>query len=1471
MAIDSIHSNFRDGDVELVAVSFSIPEAIERTVVKLIPKPLVEAENLALGTLGISQVSDGQPVGYVRQRAVGFPAWPVMTDPDNAQHALNLVADVEWARRQAKSRADAVKKRSDELVATLQATAPHFLPTFLEEIARIFDETGHESLARQYFGRAREIERMHGLDIDTQRHSAVFQEFAERGIVGARELSAEAKDARARMEPAAAYEYFFGLLLTRAKQGGGTYANVFRDIAQMAKNAGIEKAQAESEFVSEYILTRSFKRTPEKVLSKFIPVLKKAIELRPGVREKLLTEFPDEWRLSGYMEALRKSGLWEELNSEGTLFADWFTGLFESQTSGGLGLFFHEVDEDLLVAIQQHSESIRAKLDLMSEKYEKLRLISELNWDLVEAFHRIGLTWRAEPVTHIWSYGSTGWINNGHLDLHSLTSDKDLLAAMARSLRTDDVVRNLDRFFEHESSKRIISTWLDQLAESQSECVGELEAWEGFYREIKALDDPRFFEVNPRAVERIFGFNAAEQLMHRLHHGYLVEYRWDVFEQLVESISAGTNSSVVPSFPEIFVSVDDTMHVIDSGERVETFALPRNIQIRYAAKIGEQTLCAYHSTLNWKSYYLWSEEGIGYPLPTLDWSEKPVYGWDTGTSKFYGAAEVKEDQIPPAELGFSVFGTGPHYAPIDQKGKSGYIELETQQTMSAIEFTTSLISGKLPGIDVGGLDFSSIPNEALLDPTESYFLPYEKSSQLSPCGSLAGTLVSLEFSNAEEIVVITPLGAFRSDSPGYKQNNYMQSALKKPGTANELWGYKANRLCNEETRVPLDYSRKVDGTPAALDRLPQSGYHHLTERNAELSKALRIIDLDQAAKILEDPAHIEEIIDAKLSEIDQPLVDAIAYSAKLCRELEQRAGRVLEEMTAVGATNIDVPPALSEDALLFLRWKFGWGDWNEFSQYAGFAKILNGEVTELRENGYWNDISTSVIGQERAVLNALASPMMEESLRSELLTLFKWLAEVGFLGQVDARKMRTYKVTGSVLGASRVLQIPTSYGGFLFAWPPEHADQAWKILTELEPEVEKERTSRLFLEKEEFTQGLDAIREYFEDSEAADITLETVFQRAEELFKLTGLPAMLWRCALADPTPKRFSGSDYRFQKEDLAPLGMNIKQVEWTRRMAYHLGLDRLVETMRNPLRATPEIDEKKFLRVWKRQLGEPWKLFSEEECAEIAAMLSRRAEFDFLIKAESALPEESFIQFSLFYLLLELAQNVSPGTSEAEVIKRKLEVFRLEKSVKTPVVLGSDFTKVGDRTSALDVTTQLFAEGHMDRLLAYLDGRGTKPNESKQGDGRDPLNSAPETAAQVQEKLSIGEAAARYFLQLLALANPTDADIKKINGWKKKDLDSVISELEQAELIVKGKRTGRTAFLPGGWLDRSNTGPGMETWKAPHFLVWADTKCRPVIPGAPLLVPYADQFADVWERYDSGDKPNYEELRTAAYKRKR
>ncbi|MGZ5966648.1 MAG: hypothetical protein ACXWP4_03195 [Polyangiales bacterium] len=136
-------------------------------------------------------------------------------------------------------------------------------------------------------------------------------------------------------------------------------------------------------------------------------------------------------------------------------------------------------------------------------------------------------------------------------------------------------------------------------------------------------------------------------------------------------------------------------------------------------------------------------------------------------------------------------------------------------------------------------------------------------------------------------------------------------------------------------------------------------------------------------------------------------------------------------------------------------------------------------------------------------------------------------------------------------------------------------------------------------------------------------------------------------------------------------------------------------------------------------------------------------------------------------------------------------------------------------------------------------------------------PLLSTPKTVTAVKKEHGISEEAAALYLQLLALAEPTDRAIRRFNAWTPKQHQSAQAELVKKKLVSEGKRerAGREVFLPGGWGKGSGKDLPMEDWKKPFY----EANVGRNLPTEPLHTLYAR----AWKRVESGDGPKFEKVR--------
>ncbi|WP_228993882.1 hypothetical protein [Streptomyces sp. DH8] len=289
----------RDDADTLTARTYTHTALGDRPVVRLVPGTLGEAEDLALEFLGLARAPEAPVVGQVRRETLGFPAWALVNDPANGHHALALVKDIERLGRQAKTRAGAAKEGFDELGTRLGRAVPHFLPTYYEQVARLFLQAENATYAASFFGKAREAERVHGLVVDEDRQRAVFLEFALAGALTVKALRQYVRDLVARLAPADAWAQFRRLLVERCAAGMPPYAALPQDVRTLVKAAGLDRDSAERELVADLIGSPGVVRAPASFWTAYGPALIALARTDASVRARLLGFFPETFSESG--------------------------------------------------------------------------------------------------------------------------------------------------------------------------------------------------------------------------------------------------------------------------------------------------------------------------------------------------------------------------------------------------------------------------------------------------------------------------------------------------------------------------------------------------------------------------------------------------------------------------------------------------------------------------------------------------------------------------------------------------------------------------------------------------------------------------------------------------------------------------------------------------------------------------------------------------------------------------------------------------------------------------------------------------------------------------------------------------------------------------------------------------------------------------------------------------------------------
>jgi hypothetical protein len=140
----------------------------------------------------------------------------------------------------------------------------------------------------------------------------------------------------------------------------------------------------------------------------------------------------------------------------------------------------------------------------------------------------------------------------------------------------------------------------------------------------------------------------------------------------------------------------------------------------------------------------------------------------------------------------------------------------------------------------------------------------------------------------------------------------------------------------------------------------------------------------------------------------------------------------------------------------------------------------------------------------------------------------------------------------------------------------------------------------------------------------------------------------------------------------------------------------------------------------------------------------------------------------------------------------------------------------------------------------------------ETATGYRQDPRVSVPSLVDEVAARLGVSGDAAAYYLQLLALPDPTDRNVTRWTG-----AGPAAGELVSRGLVVAARRerAGRSAFLPGGWQVMAAPRRPVETWKLPLYGWKAGDP--PAARAIPLLTPVDALFRAAWARVAAGDVP--------------
>ena len=1524
--LGGITKNATDSSVPLVAASFTHAALSGRTIVQLAPEPLAEAEELALGVTGLKPAGRVE-VGHTRRRAIGFPAWPILNDPENAHHALNLVADLERAGKYAGSKPKQFKDSIAALADKLDNSAPHFLPTFFEEAGRIFIAADNGKLAAQMFTQARDAERRHSLPIDETRHAEAVLEFAYAGALSTKELGNEAKRLAEQLEPEEAYCTYRTLCVERVRGGLSPHAGMKKELAKLAKAAGLDTAKEEVGVVRDLLSVPSMQKAGAHFWKNYEKAICRVAEDDPSLIDRLLTLFPRNVDTDPWLHLLDAAGALDAVKDGA--HPDFVPGLllFESQWTK----WPHTPSTQLtpvLADILPH-----AGLSTVTLPKDRLHYLPAA---AVEQVLANGLTFSFSHTPVQTGIDLTRWARlPERAPLPHLMADESLRGAVVlgiknamghpkvvETLTADPHVRTL--------VVELLTEIVDKL-EAGVPTVDHLTHATTFVRGFELVGDEEIQALldRVRAIHR----DPAEPLAESLRRGLPDELGWPELERFNRKYGEPTQLT-------LWWDAEDCW----PGVIVREHARATYLRGRTATEIP-----------NWTGESLFSAVEIDgqFGLATYT-NSNPRLWWDD-TPKGMSSAWK---QFSDGGLSASVPVPGARIFGADTVMRPGHSTLASGSEHFFVDGDRVWLVERSPLHDVspvveidpatGTTGRESLPDwfaeqcrrhpGLVLDPWRSQHRPVEDTTAESHFSTADGFHRHAVFYRPgdPDFCLLVDADGTEFTVTGERARTVI-GILRRPNGGRWI-------LTNE--RIDPAVVDPDDMTPVAVRGThlhSQMLWHHFRVREPDTSEKLRQITADEVRPLVEQARGSDGGVDKRMCEfvgdalnIDDPVlryaIASVAHEAATTWPQED-AGARAEELTGA--------PTFAEhhDVLRPLT-RFPLYEFDAMDIWQG-AAILGMHDRYVPEKGYTHHRTRGsndwmkLLGHGDALLVFAAAPGRTADEVQALKELWTVLRDAGALA-ADNLVFETYD-SGPVSVWSK-MELPAGAVQLL----SRGSDDLLIVRVPGEEPATVDGALLKLMSRTNIAPSRTDLEPVF-DALLARIEQDGPLPYSAsvgEAFAAAAHAPLADAHLIAAGFPNLFSFNTNFVPKDLRAAMGMKVGDLKTARdRLIYFddhfatilaAGLPDDAEEL---LTSGPDTDA--MARYWSEHGPD----YLPELPARIAERIPKVLKESVLqsIAAGQHLDTDDADGWAqevgaLIWLASELdmtdplrpaladhaerlhnsprgveAINVAitgvgedddavrsaigaPKRAEGDTDRKDLQAgrFTVEQQYDGDVIFV-DLSDVEEPCRDLDlarewVKDRLFGTSRMRVAAVDLRTHGVLTayaewlKQPGEGEPRDPLVSAPDLVATAANTLGVSEDAARYYLQLLAWPDPTDKNIRRWNAWKKADIVRAGSELVAAGKVVEGKRprSARSYFLPGGWVEKVHKSDGqlpIEVWKLPAFGIeptGPKGEFEPQLGIAVAPLPPTEWFAKCWERSQSDDAPQFAELETTRRRRR-
>ena len=432
-------------DATVHAARFTIGDI---TVVRLVPTKLLHVTETVLETVGLTPATTRQVGRTAATQPMGFIDWVAIHRPDDLTVALPYLGELSRAQGAVASKPTRVKNQMKPVITKLEEEAPHCVPAFITELARHFVMAGRTGFLTHYLIRIVKVIFRHHLPIDSPEYQELLFEFVSWRAMTSRVLQDEVDIAERWLEPQAAFDYAYKLIVAQAQAGGILDKAVVIILRRLGKPLGLKPDDIFDRLLTDIIYSKGFAAADPEFFTRVESSLRRIVRADRGRQDHLLAVRPNNMSLDIYHEALVDTEAWQELTSDNGAFAQWL--YLRMITPGGLS-----ARPWLIAAIYQLKDQL-AGMVIPNETHKYCHIDSP---DLINALADVGVTWE-NPDELWWCWED--WYKNHYTDLSAVAADPCLRAKAVHGLWVPSIVSNIHLFLTNEPARKLAAEVLNQ-------------------------------------------------------------------------------------------------------------------------------------------------------------------------------------------------------------------------------------------------------------------------------------------------------------------------------------------------------------------------------------------------------------------------------------------------------------------------------------------------------------------------------------------------------------------------------------------------------------------------------------------------------------------------------------------------------------------------------------------------------------------------------------------------------------------------------------------------------------------------------------------------------------------------------------------------------------------------------------------------------------------------------------------------